>query len=169
VARYWWQCISCGERPAWLTVCQSRSIAAFIWDELAPSGWDQRLLCRICKCKRRSLRITYRFQRGDPERISIRHIVGLASDGDYLPMLWDTFRHSCPRTHWIDFKYQRGRSPWGLNKRLVLEKARLARLLRAYEKATAAAIMRAPNSSSRGRARNRSTMPNKSMDRTRGR
>jgi hypothetical protein len=107
MAKYWWQCTSCGDRPAWLTVCHSRSIAAFIWDELAPSGWDQRLLRRRCKCKRRSLRITYRFQRGDPERISIKHIVGLAPDGDYLPMLWDTFRHSSPRTHWIDFKYQR--------------------------------------------------------------
>src|SRR5688500_13335363 len=50
MARYWWQCISCGDRPAWLTVCHSRSIAAFIWDELAPSGWDQRLLRRRCKC-----------------------------------------------------------------------------------------------------------------------
>ena len=129
--KYWWQCMSCGDRPAWLTVCHSRSIAAFIWDELAPSGWDQRLLLRRCKCKRRSLLITYRFQRGDPERISIKHIVGLGPDGDYLRMIWETFRHSTPRTHWIDFKYQRGRSPWGLNKRLVLEKAQLARLLRA--------------------------------------
>jgi hypothetical protein len=39
---------------------------------------------------------------------------------------------------WIDFKYQRGRSPWGLNKRLVLEKKQFARLLRAYERATEA-------------------------------
>jgi hypothetical protein len=103
--KYWWQCMSCGARPTWLTVCHSRSIAAFIWDELAPSGWDQRLLLRRCKCKRRSLRITYRFRRGDPERISVKHIVGLGPDGDYLPMLWETFRHSSPRTHWIDFKY----------------------------------------------------------------
>ena len=80
MARYWWQCISCGDRPAWLTVCHLRSIAAFIWDELAPSGWVQRLLRRRCKCKRRSLRITYRCQRGDPERISIKHIVGLAPE-----------------------------------------------------------------------------------------
>jgi hypothetical protein len=133
--------MSCGDRPAWLTVCSSRSIAAFIWDELAPSGWDQQLLRARCSCKRGSLRITYRFKRADPERISIRHIVGLAPDGDYLPMLWDTLRHSSPRVHWIDFKYQRGRSPWGLNKRLVLEKAKLARLLRAYERATRTAIM----------------------------
>jgi hypothetical protein len=152
MARYWWQCTSCGDRPAWLTVCQSRSVAAFIWDELAPSGWDQRLLRRRCKCKRHSLRITYRFQRGDPERISVKHIVGLGPDGDYLPMLWETFRHSSPRTHWIDFKYQRSRNPWGLNKRLVLEKARLARLLRAYEHATGLAIMPLPNFSSSGRA-----------------
>ena len=136
MARYWWQCLSCGDRPGWLTVCHSRSIAAFIWDELAPSGWDQRLLRRRCSCKRRSLYITYRFQRGDPERISVRHIVGLAPDGDYLPMLWETFRHANPRTRWIDFKYQRGRSPWGLTKRLILEKAELARLLRAYAQAT---------------------------------
>jgi len=123
-----------------LTVCHSRSIAAFIWDELAPSGWDQRLLRRRCKCKRRSLRITYRFQRGDQDRVSVKHIVGLGPDGDYLPMLWDTFRHSSPRTHWIDFKYQRGRSPWGLTKRLVLEKAQLVCLLRAYEHATGQVI-----------------------------
>ena len=101
-----------------------------------PSGWDQQLLRRRCKCKHRSLRITYRFQRGDLERVSVKHIVGLGPDGDYLPMLWDTFRHSSPQTHWIDFKYQRGRSPWGLTKRLVLEKAQLVRLLRAYEHAT---------------------------------
>lgn len=146
MARYWWQCVSCGEKPAWLSVCRSRSIAAFIWDELAPSGWDQRLLRRRCKCKRQSLRITYRFRRGDPERVSITHIVGLGPDGDYLPMLWDTFRHSSPRTHWIDFKYQRGRSPWGLTKRLVLQKGQLARLLIAYENATALAILPRANS-----------------------
>ena len=135
-----------------MTVCNSRSIAAFIWDELAPSGWDQRLLRRRCKCKRRSLRITYRFRRGDPERISVKHIVGLVGDGDYLPMLWETFRHSSPRTRWIDFKYQRGRSPWGLTKRLVLEKAQLKRLLRAYERATGRAIMPRPASSPNMRA-----------------
>ena len=140
MARYWWQCTSCGNRPPWLTVCDSRSIAAFIWDELAPSGWDQRLLRRKCTCGRSSLRLTYRFQRGSPDRISVNHIVGLGPDGDYLPMLWETFRHSCPRTKWIDFKYQRGRSPWGLNKRLVLKKSQLATLLRAYEAATGQAI-----------------------------
>lgn len=132
--RYWWQCTACGDKPAWLTVCRSRSIAAFIWDELAPGGWDQRLLCRRCLCKRQELRITYRVGRGSSDRISIRHIVGLPPDGDRLPMLWDTFRHSQPRKHWIDFKYQRGRSPWGLTKRLVLERPQLARLLKAYEK-----------------------------------
>ena len=26
--RYWWQCMSCGDTPAWLTVCRSRSICA---------------------------------------------------------------------------------------------------------------------------------------------
>jgi hypothetical protein len=133
---YWWQCMSCGDRPKWLTVCDSQSIAAFIWDELAPSGWDQSLLRRKCKCKRGTLRITYRFQRGSPDRVSIRHIVGLRPDDDFLPMLWDTFRHSSPRMHWIDFKYQRGRSPWGLNKRLVLAKPQLQRLLKRYERAT---------------------------------
>jgi hypothetical protein len=51
-----------------------------------------------------------------------------------LPMMWDTFRHSQPQRHWIDFKYQRGRSPWGLTKRLVLERTQLARLLGLYEK-----------------------------------
>jgi hypothetical protein len=155
VARYWWQCISCGDRPAWLSVCHSRSIAAFIWDELAPSGWDQRLLRLRCKCNRRSLRITYRYRRGDSERVSIKHIVGIGPDGDYLPMLWDTFRHSTPRTHWIDFKYQRGRSPWGLTKRLVLEKAQLTRLLRAYERATYLVIVPPTNLRSRGRAQTR--------------
>ena len=102
-----------------------------------PSGWDQRLLRRRCTCKRHSLYITYRAKRGDPERISVRHIVGIGPDDDFLPMLWETFRHSQPRTKWIDLKYQRGRSPWGLNKRLVLEKVRFSRLLQAYARATA--------------------------------
>jgi len=141
MARYGWQCISCGEKPAWSTVCDSRSVAAFIWDELAPSGWDQRLLHRLCTCTRKSLRITSRFKRGDPERVSVEHIVGLGPDGDQLTMLWETFRHADPRTRWMDFKYQRGRSPWGLNKRLVLEKAQLTRLLRAYETQTGKVIV----------------------------
>lgn len=138
--RYWWQCTSCGDRPPWLAVCNSRSVAAFIWDELAPSGWDQGLLRRRCKCKRRSLRITYRSGRGDPDRISVSRIVGLDPEGDRLPMVWETFRHSKPATKWVDFKYQRGRSPWGLTKRLVLEKGRLVRLLRAYERAAGRAV-----------------------------
>ena len=139
-ARYWWQCMSCGDRPPWLAVSESRSVAAFIWDELAPSGWDQRLLRPRCRC-RGTLRITYRLQRGDPERVSIRFIVGLAPDGDYLPMLWETFRHADPNGSWTDLKYQRGRSPWGLTKRLVLEKKQLTRLLRAYRKVTGRTIV----------------------------
>ena len=139
-ARYWWQCMSCGVRPPWLEVSESRSVAAFIWDELAPSGWDQRLLRPRCSC-RGTLRITYRLQRGDLERVSIRFIVGLPPDGDYLPMLWETFRHASPNSSWIDLKYQRGRSPWGLTKRLVLEKKQLTRLLRAYKRVTGRAMV----------------------------
>ncbi len=136
MAQYWWQCISCGDRPTWLAVCESKSIAAFIWDELAPSGWDQKLLRRTCKCKRRSLYITYRLKRGDSERVSVKHIVGLKLKDDYLPMVWETFRHATPKTTWIDFKYQRARNPWGLTKRVVLQKKQLTRLLLAYENAT---------------------------------
>jgi hypothetical protein len=137
MSKYWWQCTSCGNRPAWLAVCESKSIAAFIWDELAPSGWNQELLRRMCKCKRRSLRITYRLKRGDTERVSVKNIVGLKLEDDYLPMVWETFRHATPRTYWIDLKYQRGRSPWGLTKRVVLQRTQLSRLLRVYEKVTA--------------------------------
>ncbi|NDK40012.1 hypothetical protein DT603_14305 [Pseudoxanthomonas gei] len=112
-------------------------MAAFIRDELAPGGWDQKLLRRTCGyCKRRSVYITYRLQRGDPERVSVKHVVGLSLEDDYLPMVWETFRHGSPRTTWIDFKYQKGRSPWGLTKRLVLQRPHLSRLLRSYEKAT---------------------------------
>ncbi len=136
MARYWWQCISCGDRPSWLAVCESKSVAAFIWDELEPSGWDQKLLRRMCTCKRRSLYITYRFKRGDVERVSVKHIVGLMLEDDYLPMVWETFRHATPKTTWVDFKYQRGRNPWGLTKRVVLQKPQLSLLLRAYQKAT---------------------------------
>ena len=136
-AKYWWQCIACGDRPAWLAVCESKSVAAFIWDELAPSGWNQTLMRHTCKsCKRRSVYITYRLQRGDPERVSIKHVVGLNLEDEYVPMVWETFRHATPRTTWIDFKYQRGRSSWGLTKRLVLQHSHFARLLRSYEKAT---------------------------------
>ena len=120
-----------------MAVCESKSIAAFIRDELAPSGWDQRLLRRTCECRRRSLYLTYRLKRGDPERVSIRHIVGLSLEDEYLPMLWETFRHRTPKIRWVDFKYQRGRSPWGLTKRLVLARPHFLRLLRAYETASA--------------------------------
>lgn len=131
--KYWWQCTYCGDRPAWLAVCNSRSVAAFIWDELAPSGWDQSLLRRRCKCRHLALYITYRAQRGDPDRISIKHIAGIVLAEEYVPMVWETFRHMSPKIKWVDFKYQRGRSPWGLTKRLVLEKAQLSRLLKAYD------------------------------------
>lgn len=53
-----------------------------------------------------------------------------------MPMLWETFKHASPKVNWIDFKYQRGRSPWGLTKRLVLQRVQLALLLAVYEKAT---------------------------------
>jgi len=132
VAKYWWQCDRCSEKPAWLTVCNSRSVAAFIWDELLPSGWDQHLLCRKCKCKGGKIRITYRFKSGDPERVSIKHIVGLTPVDQHLPMLWETFHHSNPKTKLVDFKYQRGRSPWGLKKHLVMKKSQLTSLLRKY-------------------------------------
>ena len=136
MARYWWQCTSCDDKPKWLDVCESRSIAAFIWDELAPSKWDQRLLRRKCKCGRNSLYLTYRLKRADPDRVSVKHIVGLRLEDDYVPMLWETFRHSSPRTKWVDFKYQRGRSPWGLTKRVALKQSQLASLLRAYQEAS---------------------------------
>jgi len=133
MAKYAWQCTFCGDRPAWLAVCGSRSIAAFIFDELVPSGWDQKLLRRRCKCKHHSLYITYRATRGDPDRISIKHIAGLSLDHDYVPMLWETFRHASPKVKWIDLKYQRGRSPWGLSKHLVLKQEHLMRLLAVYQ------------------------------------
>jgi hypothetical protein len=60
----------------------------------------------------------------------------LSLEADYMPMVWETFRHATPKTRWIDFKYQRGRSPWGLTKRLVLRRPDLSRLLRTYEKVT---------------------------------
>ena len=143
-ARYWWQCIACGARPAWTDVCESRSVAAFIRDELVPGGWDQRALQRTCVCRRRALYITYRLKRGDPDRVSIRHIVGLALEDEYLPMVWETFRHSEPKARWIDFKYQRGRSPWGLTKRLVLTQPQLSRLLRADQRHTGRRLGSAP-------------------------
>ena len=133
MAKYAWQCAFCGDRPKWLAVCNSRSIAAFIHDELAPSGWDQKLLRRRCKCKHHSLYITYRAPRGDPDRISIKYIFGLSLDADYIPMIWETFRHASPKAKWVDFKYQRGRSPWGLSKHLVLKQEHLLRLLVLYE------------------------------------
>ena len=147
MARYGWQCMACGERPTWLSVCRSRSVAAFIWDELMPSGWDQTLLHRMCTCKRNALRITSKLKRGDPERVSVEHIVGLGPDGDQLTMIWETFRHADPRVRWVDFKYQRGRSPWGLNKRLVLEKSQLARLFREYLRVTGEEIASKPRRS----------------------
>ena len=94
-----------------VAVCHSRSIAAFIWDDLAPSGWINAFFAvdaTVSAARCAFLPVSAR----DPEDQRQAYL-RTYPEGDYLPMLWDTFRIQV-RTHWIDFKYQRGRSPWGL-------------------------------------------------------
>jgi len=126
---YWWQCDTCGQRTTFKEVVRTTSIGPFLWDIMPESNWDQALLTHRCvACEDGRLRITYDFPRGKPETISVVHIVGLDRGSGYLPMLWETFRHSSPQTFWYDFKYLTGRNPFGLSKPAVLERQQLRQL-----------------------------------------
>lgn len=131
---YWWSCESCGQEVPFNQATRSRGIAHYIWDVLLPSGWDQSALIRTCaNCGVDGLRITYEFPRAQREILRISHLVGLPDAyGDYLPMMWETTPLSSPAERWVDFKYVRGRSIWGLNKPAVLSRADLGRLLAQY-------------------------------------
>jgi hypothetical protein len=67
-------CVVRLDRPAWLMVCHFRSIAASIWDELVPSYWDQRLLCRRCKYNRQSTHSSRRTLRVGCDKELLLHL-----------------------------------------------------------------------------------------------
>jgi len=115
---YWWQCNECSSQYDFTEVTNSKSTAAFIWDELLPAGWDQSLLTQSCpECSQQTLRITYAFPRANREVIQAIHVVGLTPyEGDtYVPMIWETSAAGKEK-NWIDFKYINKRNNWGLNK-----------------------------------------------------
>lgn len=60
------------------------------------------------------------------------HIVGIETDDDYLPMMWETFWDRRPDAPVFDFKYLRGRNPFGLNKPPIFERADLKKLFALY-------------------------------------
>ena len=112
-------CEECGDRLNFLDATGTLSIAAFIWDKLLASDWDQsRLRSTRKKCPHGNLHITYEFPREDKVILQVEHIVGLQFD-DYVPMMWEIHAKASPREPNFDFKYIRGRNPWGLNKAAV--------------------------------------------------
>lgn len=138
MAGYWWECETCSSEHGFDQITGTRSISSFVWDKLLPSDWDQALLTFACpKCREGVLRITYDFPRQE-ERLFMRvlHIVGLKFD-DYVPMMWEMYiKGSEPRKERVDFKYQRSRNPWGLNKAALLSRSDLHQLFSVYRSKT---------------------------------
>lgn len=133
---YWWECESCAENFDFPKVTGANSMAGFVWDKLLASDWDQSLLAVMCeKCGSGTLRITYEFPREDKLTLRVIHIVGLQYD-DYIPMMWETHPKDSPAERCFDFKYQRGRNPWGLNKAAVLSRQDLHTLFERYRQKT---------------------------------
>jgi hypothetical protein len=130
---YWWECEACGGT---VDFPEATGTSSFVWDRLLASEWDQSLLTPPCKkCANGVLRITYEFPRGDKVVLRVIHIVGLHHD-DYVPMMWKTYPKDSPADRRFDFKYQRVRSPWGLNKAALLSRQDLHALFERYREKT---------------------------------
>jgi len=135
---YWWQCERCGVQRTFKETTGSNSAAAFIWDHLAPSDWDQSLLVKLCpECGAEAFRITYDFPRRDHVVVQAHHIVGhLSEGGSYVPMMWETQASTDPDNRWLDFKYINGRNGWGLNKPAVFTHGSLTSIMTKYRDRT---------------------------------
>jgi len=135
---YWWKCQACGKKAEFSEVCNSRSMAYFVWDELLHSSWDQGCLVKQCPhCAKKEARITYEFprKRKEKEVLTLVRAVGLDPFNDrYVPMMWETIPDSEPDKRWFDFKYVYGRSVFGLNKPAVFSRKGLADLFDLYRK-----------------------------------
>jgi hypothetical protein len=128
---YWWQCHDCGNKATFLVASSTRSLPAFLRDKMVHSGWDQALLVAPCKCGK-EMRVTYDFPGRRRELLQVIRMVGIEWGQDYLMMMWETAPASDPRECWFDFKYLRGRNPWGLNKAAVFPQASLTRIFALY-------------------------------------
>jgi len=135
---YWWECETCGGKVDFAEVAGAPSMASFVWDRLLATEWDQSLLSPPCKkCANGVLRITYEFPRRDKLILRVIHIVGLhCDDDDYVPMMWETYPKDSPTQRRFDFKYQRARNPWGLNKAALLSREDLHALFEVYREKT---------------------------------
>ena len=136
---YWWECTRCGRRARFSSVTESNSLAAYIWDVLVPSGWNQGTLLKACtRCAKHAMRIAYEFPRRENERLFVMVIVGLTPEkGDtFVPMLWESARGRRLNKRWFDFKYIQGRSNFGLNRPPVFSAGSLREVLRLYRRKT---------------------------------
>lgn len=131
---YWWECESCGKSYEFSQACSYNAIAHYIRDTLISSSWDQsHLLIRCNKCGKQALRITYEFPRAQKEILRVVHIVGLGSaTDDFIPMMWESYPLSNIDDRWFDFKYIRGRSPFGLTRPVVLSISELRQIFKLY-------------------------------------
>jgi hypothetical protein len=139
---YWWECTSCNECNTFKKETGKGSVASFVWDILAPSGWDQSLLTRQCKaCNLKSMKITYDFPKKERTIIFVNHIIGRKlEDVNYLPMLWETQPKGSEKI-WYDFKYQIKRNNFGLNKPAVMQSVDLSYLLKEFNVQTGKKII----------------------------
>jgi hypothetical protein len=133
---YWWECEHC-DRTVTFAEVTGCSIAAFIWDKLLASAWDQAVLARDCPhCQQHSLRIAYDFPRRDKLIFRLVHAVGVREGESYLPMMWECYLVGEPERPKFDFKYLNGRNPKGLSKPAILSREQLSQLLSLYRART---------------------------------
>ena len=138
---YWWACDrpDCQNHSAQLCFenVVGRGIGVFLWDVLEPK-WDQALLVRQCQsCGNNSLRITYDFPRGEPERIRVEHIVGIRREGlPFLQMMWEGIPDGGSGQRWFDFKYTNDRNTQGLGRPCIFERAELRAIFEVYCRVT---------------------------------
>lgn len=139
---YWWECEGCGKQSNFAQVTDSRTLVAYIRDRLVPSKWDQTVLYLKCpQCHVGNMRITYEFPRCDKEVVRVVHIVGLIINGEYLPMMWESYPVASPDQRWFHFNYVNGRNRWGLNRAAVFSGEDLQKLFALYREKTGQPII----------------------------
>ena len=112
---------------------------AFLRKIMIPNNWDQSKLIEQCQaCNETALRITYEYPRqDDPDLIQVLHMVGLVQ-GEYLPMMWETYYAPNDQSTFFDFKYMWKNNAWGLNKAAAISRDDLRKLFSLYEQQTGA-------------------------------
>jgi hypothetical protein len=136
---YWWECESNGSHRFDISHFHKNKMngytgmASFIKDVMA-FQWNRNELLQHCdKCKRNTMRITYKYscKSNTNDKYRVITIVGLNSNTTYIPMMWETCSVIDEYTYY-DFKYIIGRSVYGLNKPAIFTRQQLNEIIKLY-------------------------------------